>query len=72
MTLVDVKGIQEQAQKEIREEVTKNAVAKLKELYGKKEKAALVLKNIEREIESYLADVADLATYESAGVDTTK
>ena len=72
MTLVDVKAIQETARKEIVEEASKTAVEKLKELYRKKEKAALVLKNIDREIDSYLADVTELVTYEQAGVDTNK
>jgi hypothetical protein len=72
MALVDVKAIQDAAKKEISEETAKAAVEKLKELYRKKEKAILVVKNIDREIDSYLADVSDNVTYENAGVDTTK
>ena len=69
MALIDVKGIQAQARKEIAEERSKQAVERLKDLYGKKEKASLVLRNIDREIDNYLAEVSDLTTYESAGVD---
>lgn len=72
MALIDVKAIQEKARQEITEERSKQAVEKLKELYAKKEKAQLVLRNVDREIESYLADVSDLTTYEAAGVDTSK
>lgn len=71
MALIDVKEVEATAKKEIAEEVKKTAVGKLKELYGRREKAQLALRNIEREINSYLADVADLAVYETAGVDTT-
>lgn len=70
MTLIDVKAIQDAARKEIAEETTKAAVAKLKELYARKEKAALVLRNIEREIDSYLADVSELTVYAAAGINT--
>jgi hypothetical protein len=70
MTLIDVKAVQEQARKEISEEVTKKAVEKLKDLYSRREKAQLVLKNIEREIDGYLAEITELTVYESAGVDT--
>lgn len=70
--LIDIKGIQDAAKKEIIEESTKAAVGKLKELYQKKEKALLVLKNIDREIEGYLADVNEMTIYEAAGVDTGK
>lgn len=69
--MIDVKSIQELARKEIREETTKSAVARLKELYAKQEKARLVVRNIDREIESYLAEIEDCKIYESAGVDTT-
>lgn len=72
MSLIDVKGIQEAARKEIAEETTKQAVAKLKELYAKKEKAALVLRNIDREIDSYLAEVSELTVYAAAGIEVVK
>lgn len=72
MALLDVKEIEKQARKEINEERSKVAVGKLKELYTRKEKAVLVLKNVEREIDAYLAEVADLTTYEEAGVDVSK
>jgi hypothetical protein len=69
--LIDVKQIQAEAKKELAEEQTKRAKEKLKELYQRREKAQLCLKNIDREIESYLNEVAELAVYESAGVDVT-
>lgn len=72
MTLVDVKSIQEAAKAEIAKEAQETAVEKLKELYRKKEKAVLVVRNIDREIENYLADVSDNVTYSSAGVETTE
>ncbi len=68
-TLLDIKALQDQAKAEIRDEVSKEAVSKLKELYRRREKAELVVKNITREIDSYLADVADNVTYREAGVD---
>ena len=72
MTLVDVKAIADQAKKEIHEESSKAAVEKLKDLYRQKEKAQLVVRNLERQIDGYLADVADNLTYQSAGIDPTK
>lgn len=72
MALIDVNAIEEQARKEMAEEITETAVAKLKELYSKREKALLVLKNVDREIESYKADIAENAVYQSAGVDISK
>lgn len=72
MALIDIKGIQAQAKKEIVEETSKKAIEKLKELYRQQEKARLVLKNLDREIAGYLSEVADNVTYEDAGVDTTK
>lgn len=70
MSLIDVKEVQALAKKEIAEETAKAAVTKLKELYRQRERAALVLKNIDREIEAYLKDVSELTVYEAAGVDT--
>ena len=67
--LVDVKKIQLEARKELCEEANEKAIARLKTLYQTREKAALALKNIDREIESYLNEVSELATYEAAGVD---
>jgi hypothetical protein len=69
--LIDAKAIQEKARKELADEQSKKAVEKLKELYQRREKAALVVKNIDREIELYLQDVSELVTYEAAGVDVT-
>lgn len=71
MPLIDVKSIQEEARKELCEEATEKAVARLKVLYQTREKAALAIKNIDREIESYLDEVSELATYEAAGVDVS-
>ena len=71
MSLIDVKTIQEEARKELCEEATKRAKEKLKTLYQTREKAQLALKNIDCEIESYLNEVSELATYEAAGVDTS-
>lgn len=68
MGLVDVKNIEKQARQELVEEQSKVAVERLKDLYQRREKAALVLKNIERDIEKYLADISELVTYEQAGV----
>lgn len=72
MSLINIKAIEQQAKKEMSEEISKAAVEKLKTLYRTKEKAALALKNIEREIESYLADIHESSVYESAGVDMVK
>lgn len=68
MVAIDVNAIEEQARKEISKEITDTAVTKLKELYAKKEKALLVVRNIEREITAYKADIVDNAVYSSAGV----
>lgn len=72
MALVDVKEIERLAKKEIAEETSKAAVAKLKDLYRQREKAALIVKNLDREIDGYLASVSESEIYASAGVDTTK
>lgn len=71
MPLIDVKEIQEQARKELCQEATDSATRKLKQLYATLEKARLTVRNVEREIESYLNEVSELATYESAGVDVS-
>lgn len=70
MPLIDAKAVQDKAKQEIAEEAVKDATSKLKELYRKQEKARLVLKNIDREIQSYLEEMSELSVYESAGVDT--
>ncbi len=67
-TLIDVKEVQELAKKEISKEATAQAVANLKELYRRKEKAELVVKNLDRDIQNYLAQIAELSVYASAGV----
>ena len=71
MPLIDVKTIQAEAKKELAEEAMKKAKEKLKDLYQRREKADLCLRNIDREIESYLNEVAELTVYESAGVDVS-
>lgn len=70
--LLDATAIQKKAKEELAKEAGDKAKEKLKELYIREEKAALALRNIRREIDLYLADVADLAVYEAAGVDTSK
>lgn len=76
MPLLDVKEVQAQAEKEIREDAMEDAMEhakdKLKDLYLKQEKAQLVLRNIQREIDSYLKEVSELTVYEAAGVNTGK
>lgn len=74
MTLIDIKALEQKAKAEIAEEASKAAVEKLKTLYRTREKAVLALKNIDREIAGYLADVADNVTFSQAGCDasTTK
>lgn len=67
--LIDVKALEAQAKSEIAEQLKKEAVVKLKELYLKKEKAELVVRNIETEIARYLADVSNNVVYSAAGVD---
>lgn len=69
MTILDVKKIQSEAKKELVEAATERAKERLKELYQTREKAALALKNIDRQIEAYLDEVSELTTYDSAGVD---
>jgi hypothetical protein len=71
MALIDVTAVQKEARKELTDEAMKKAKERLKTLYQTEEKAVLALKNIRREIEAYLAEVADLTTYESAGVDVS-
>lgn len=70
--MIDVKEIQKKAKQELSQERSEEAVEKLKELYQKREKALLIVKNIDREIEGYLVDIGENTVYESAGVDTTK
>jgi len=67
MPLIDIKAIQSEAQKQINEEKHKEAVFRLKDLYLRKAKAELVIKNIDRDIENYLKSVQELVVYASAG-----
>lgn len=69
MSLIDVKSVEMEAKKELSEERTKAAKNRLKELYRDKEKAQLALRNIQRQIDAYLADIADNVTYEEAGIE---
>lgn len=71
MTMIDVKKIQEEAKNEMNQEATETAKEKLKDLYRMEEKAKLALKNIQRQIQSYLNEVSELATYEAAGVNVS-
>lgn len=70
MPLIDVKQLQEEVRKELNADALEIAKDKLKTLYHTKEKAQLSLKNIERQIEAFLSEVSELATYEAAGVAT--
>lgn len=71
MALLDVKEIQAQARQEMQEEAAKAAKERLKSLYQTREKAALALKNVDRQIDAYLNEVSELTTYEAAGVDVS-
>ncbi len=66
--LLDVKSIQDQARKELAQEISEEAVEKLKELYTKKAKAEQIVKNIDREISGYLANIEENAVYKAAGI----
>jgi len=56
------------AMAELKEELSKEVVADLKELYAKREDAALILKNIDKEIEDYLETIEEKAVYKAAGL----
>lgn len=71
MPLIDATAVQKEAKEELAKERMKQAKERLKELYVKEEKAALVVKNIRKEIDSYISEMAELTTYEAAGVDTS-
>lgn len=66
MKKVDIKALKQQAESEIAEEIQKVAVEKLKELYRSKAKALQVVKNLDREIDSYLSDVEAEVIHSSA------
>lgn len=70
--MINVKELQKEAQKELQKEATDQAKAHLKGLYQTRAKAELTLKNIDRQIEAYLQEVNELATYGAAGVDVSK
>lgn len=69
MSLIDVKSVEAEARKELSEERSEKAKDRLKSLYRDREKAQLAVKNIDRQITAYLADIADIVTYEEAGVE---
>lgn len=71
MPLIDATAVQKEAKDELAKERMKQAKEKLKELYVKEEKAGLVLKNIRKEIDNYINEMAELTTYEAAGVDVS-
>ena len=55
--MVDVKKVQEEAEKEIREEREKKAKEVIKALLRKRETAKQVLANIERELADAMAEI---------------
>lgn len=69
---INTKLLQQQAQEELNAERTEAAKTYLKSLYIREEKAKLALKNIQKEIKAYIAEIEDLATYQSAGVDVSE
>ena len=71
MPKIDIDAIEKQAQQEMSEEIVATAVEKLKDLYTKREKALLIVHNIDKEIVAYKIDIAENAVYESAGINTT-
>ncbi len=71
MPMIDATAVQQEAKAELAKERMKVAKDKLKELYVKEEKAALVVKNIRKEIDNYISEMAELTTYEAAGVDVS-
>ena len=54
---VKTKSLKELAQEEIKAEREEKAVKELKKLYRQQEDAKLIVRNIEREIEDYLAEL---------------
>jgi seryl-tRNA synthetase len=55
--MIDVNQVRNEAEKEIREEVTKKAKEEIKALLRKKEQAKNVLANIERELADAYAEL---------------
>lgn len=55
--MIDAKKVQEEAEKEVREEQMKAAKEKIKVLLRKKSQAKLMLDNIEREIADAYAEI---------------
>ena len=56
MKVVKELSIKEIAQAEVKEEAQSKAVKALKELYKQKASAELIVRNIDRQIEDYLAE----------------
>lgn len=55
--MIDVKKVQEEAEREVREEQTKKAKEEIKVLLRKKEQAKAVLANVERELADAYAEL---------------
>ena len=55
--MIDIKKVTEEAASELTEERTKKAKEALKHLYRKKAQAEQVVKNIDREIADYVAEL---------------
>lgn len=64
---LDPENIKAQAKLEALEERTRAAIDKVKELYRAREKAALVVAGIDRDIENYLSQVGQNATLATVG-----
>lgn len=58
--MIDIKNVIDTAKKEMREEREKEVKAKLKGLYQHLEHSRVITRNIEREIELYLAELDDV------------
>ncbi len=55
--MLEVKSVVAEAQKELNEEQIKKAKESLKKLYRQKQDAEQVVKNIDRQIADYLAEI---------------
>lgn len=55
---IEINSIVNEAQKEHKEDLAKEAKAKLKKKYSELEKANLMVKNIQREIDDMIAQIA--------------
>lgn len=66
--MIDAKQVQQEAQRQLVKEQMEGATEKLKELYSKREKAQLIVRNIDREIDTYLSEIGEAVIYQAAGV----